>query len=73
MTIITQTISKASDYVSDIEESYHYFLICVAVAFIVSIISLIVIRYFAALFVWLTILSFLVSLFVLGFLAHRES
>ena len=73
MTIITQTLSKASDYVSDIEESYHYLLICIAVAFVVSILSLMVIRYFAGFFVWVTILAFLISLFVLGYLAHQES
>ncbi len=73
MTVITQTISKASDYVSDIEESYQYLLMCVGVAFIVSLISLIVIRYFAGVFVWSTILIFLISLFVLGYLAHKES
>lgn len=48
-------------------------LIIAAVSFIVSIISLIVIRYTAGIFVWSTILIFLLCLFGLGYFSRRES
>ncbi len=73
MTLVSSTASKASEYVSDIEESYHYLIICAVVAFVVSIISLIIIRYFAGIFVWVTILGFILGLFLLGYMSRKES
>ena len=48
-------------------------IVCAIIAVVISIISLIIIRYTAGIFVWITILAFLISLFVLGYFAMSES
>ena len=58
---------------ADIKATYQHMLIIAVVAFVISIISLIVIRYTAGIFVWLTILIFLFCLFGLGYYSRKES
>ena len=42
------------------------------VAFVISILSLVVIRYFAGIFVWITILVFILALFGLAYYSRKE-
>lgn len=73
MSLLNQNNDKIAEYFNDIELSWKYFIIIGIVAFVISILSLFVIRYCAGVFVWITILLFLICLFVLGFFAQRES
>lgn len=73
MTLITQSVDHVSDYMADLKATYSHMLIIAGVAFVVSMISLIVIRYTAGIFVWLTILIFLLALFGLGYYSRKES
>ena len=73
MAQITQNNDQIADYFNDIEISWKYFIIVAALAFLISIFSLFIIRFCAGFFVWITILLFLISLFVLGFFAQKES
>lgn len=47
-------------------------IIIAVAALVISILSMILVRYFAGLFVWITILLFLCSLFFVGFYANKE-
>ncbi len=73
MTVITQAVDKTQEYFSDIESCWYYMIIIAVIAFVVSIVSLIFIRYFAGVFVWITILFFLISLFLLAYFSREES
>ena len=72
MTMVSQGIDKVGDYLADIKATYQHMIIIAVVALAVSIISMIVVRYLAGLFVWVTILLFLCSLFFVGFYANKE-
>ena len=47
-------------------------IIIAVIALVVSILSMLIVRYLAGLFVWITILLFLASLFFVGFYANKE-
>lgn len=73
VTMVTQVADKFEEYFSDVQESWRYFCYIAAIAFVVSIISLILIRYFVGIFVWIILLLYLVAVFGLAVASMKES
>lgn len=61
------------DYVNDIIIVKWDILWMAIIAVVLSLISLVLIKFLAGIFVWSTILIFIISIFVLGGMAMRES
>ena len=73
ISMVTQVTDKFEEYYSDLGDSQMYLFIIAGVAFLVSILSLIIIRYFAGIFAWIVILLYLVGCFGLAYAAGEES
>lgn len=73
ITLVTQFTDKFEEYQSDLSASKYYLAIVGVCAFVISIISLIIIRYFAGIFAWLVILIYLLGCFGLAVAAGEES
>lgn len=73
MTVATQTVDKVNDYVNDLVLVKWQLLYIALIGFFISFISMFVIRYFAGIFVWITILLFVISLFCLAGFSWQES
>lgn len=69
----TSAVSVISDAVNDIKLTWKYMIYIALIALGISLISMIIIRYFAGIFVWLTLLVFIGCFFALAVYAGRES
>lgn len=69
----TSAVSVISDAVSDIKLTWKHMIYVTLIAFGISLISMIIIWYFAGIFVWLTLLIFIGCFFALAVYAGKES
>ncbi len=73
ITAAAQLDGKFQEYFSDIKETQNYLMIVGAIAFVISIVTLFLIRYCAGIFVWLILLLYLIGVFLMAVLCQRES
>ncbi len=73
MSIATSTASVVADAISDIKLTWKHMIYIALIALGISILSMIIIRYFAGVFVWLTLLVFIGCFFALAVFSGRES
>jgi hypothetical protein len=73
MSLATSSASVVSDAVSDIKLTWKYMIYIALIALGISLISMVIIRYFAGVFVWLTLLIFIGCFFALAVYAGKES
>jgi hypothetical protein len=66
MSIATSTASVVSNAINDIKLTWKYMIYVSLIAFGIALISMIIIRYFAGVFVWLTLLIFIGCFFALA-------
>ena len=69
----TSVVSVVSGAVNDIKLTWKYMIYIAIIALGISLVSMIIIRYFAAIFVWLTLLIFIACFFALAVYAGKES
>lgn len=72
MTTATSAISLVNSYISDLRISWRYLIYIALIAFGIALVSMILIRYFAGIFVWLSILLFIGCFVALGVLALND-
>lgn len=72
MTTATSAISLVNSYISDLRISWRYLIYIALIAFGIALVSMILIRYLAGIFVWLSILIFIGSFVALGVLALKD-
>lgn len=73
MTMVSQVTEKAANYIDDIIVIKWHILWIALIALAISFLALILIRLLAGFFVWLTILVFVSSIFILGGYTMKES
>ena len=73
MSLATSSASVVSDAISDIKLTWKYMIYIAIIALVIALISMVIIRYFAGVFVWLTLLIFIGCFFALAIYAGRES
>ncbi len=66
MTAATSTVSAVNGYISDLRVSWKYFIYMALIAFGMALLSMLLIRYLAGIFVWLSLLAFIGVFVVLG-------
>ncbi len=71
-TIVTETTNAIDQGLSDFEKVWKYLLIICGIAFVVTIIALLIIRYFAGLFICIVILLTFIALILLAVFAWKE-
>lgn len=72
MKLVTQTQFYFQQYMSDIKASWKYFLVTVAISAVISVFSLIFIRWCAGVLVWVIILLYLVAVFMIAALCGYQ-
>ena len=72
MTNATSAISLVNSYISDLKISWKYLVYVALIAFGIALLSMILIRYLAGIFVWLSILIFIGSFVALGVIALND-
>ncbi len=73
MSLATSSASVVADAISDIKLTWRQMIYIALIALGISILSMIIIRYFAGIFVWLTLLVFIGCFFALAVYAGKES
>lgn len=73
MNAATSAVSVVSDAVNDIQLTWKYMIYIALIALGISLLSMIIIWYFAGIFVWLTLLIFIGCFFALAVYAGKES
>lgn len=69
----SSSVSVVSDAISDIKLTWKQMIYVALIALGLSLVSMIIIRYFAGVFVWLTLLVFIGCFFALAIFAQKES
>lgn len=72
MTNATSAISLVNSYISDLRISWRYLVYVALIAFGIALLSMILIRYMAGIFVWLSILIFIGCFIALGVIALKD-
>lgn len=68
----TSAISLVNGYISDLRNSWKYFAYVALIAFGIALLSMLLIRYLAGIFVWISILIFIGCFVALGVIALRD-
>lgn len=73
MNLATSTASVVSNAIADIKLTWKYMIYVALIALVISLLSMLIIWYFAGIFVWLTLLIFIGCFFALAIYAGKES
>lgn len=73
MSLATQAVSVVSNAIADIKLTWKYMIYVALIALGIALLSMLIIRFFAGIFVWLTLLIFIGCFFALAIYAGKES